>query len=81
MSFTYRLNSTGKTSPPWATPARMPRHVDVTDWKDVWNVQQSMYEDMNFTRKDWKFRMVSLERRPLTYMVSKALATSRNIVR
>jgi hypothetical protein len=37
MSFTYRLNSTGETSPPWATPASMPRHVDVADWKDVWN--------------------------------------------
>jgi hypothetical protein len=49
MSFTYRLHSTGETSPPYATPARMPRHVDVANWKDVWNVRQSRYEDMVFT--------------------------------
>jgi hypothetical protein len=24
MSFTYRLNSAGETSPPWDTPTRMP---------------------------------------------------------
>jgi hypothetical protein len=50
MSFTYRLNSTGETSPPWATPARMPQRVDVADWKDVWIVRQSRYEDMVFIR-------------------------------
>jgi hypothetical protein len=50
MSFTYRLNSTGVTSPPWATPARMTRHVDVADWKVVWNVRQSRHDDMIFTR-------------------------------
>jgi hypothetical protein len=38
MSFTYRLDSTGETSQPWTAPARMPRRVDVADWKDVWNV-------------------------------------------
>jgi hypothetical protein len=50
MSFTYRLKSTGGTSPPWVTPARMSRQVDVADWKDVWIVQQSRYEDMVFTK-------------------------------
>jgi hypothetical protein len=50
MSFAYRLNSTGETSPSCATPARMPRHVDVAAWKDVWNVWQSRYKDMVFTR-------------------------------
>jgi hypothetical protein len=40
MSLTYSLKSAGETSPTWAKPARMPRHVDVADWKDVWNVRQ-----------------------------------------
>jgi hypothetical protein len=35
MSFTYRLDSTGVTSPPWATPARTTRRADVAVWKDV----------------------------------------------
>jgi hypothetical protein len=56
MSFTYRLNSTGETSPPWATTAHKPRRVDVADWKDVWNVRQSRYEDMFFIRKDGKLQ-------------------------
>jgi hypothetical protein len=38
MSFTYRLNGTGETSPPWATPALMVRHVDVADLNDISNV-------------------------------------------
>jgi hypothetical protein len=50
MLFTFRLNSIEETSPPCATPARMPRRVDVADWKDVWNVRQSRYEDMVFIR-------------------------------
>jgi hypothetical protein len=40
----HRLNSAGETSPPWATPARMTRHVDVADWKDVQNVHQPRYD-------------------------------------
>jgi hypothetical protein len=76
MSFTYRLDSTGEAIPPWATPAYMPLHVEVADLKDVWNIQQSRYEDMVFTRQNWKFRVVSLKSRPLTHTVSKASATS-----
>jgi hypothetical protein len=49
MSFTYRLKGTGETIPPWATAARMTRHVNVADWKGVWNVRQSRYEDTVFT--------------------------------
>jgi hypothetical protein len=56
MSFTYRLNSTGEMSPPWATSARMPRRVDVADSKDVWNVRQSRYENMVCTKKDGKLQ-------------------------
>jgi hypothetical protein len=56
MSFTYRLNSTWETSPPWATPARMPRREDVAVWKDVWNVRQSRYKDMFCTKKDRKLQ-------------------------
>jgi hypothetical protein len=29
--------------------------VDVADWKVVWNVRQSRYEDMNLIRKDGTF--------------------------
>jgi hypothetical protein len=36
MSLTYRLNTTGETSPPWATPARIFRRVEVADFKNVW---------------------------------------------
>jgi hypothetical protein len=79
MSFTYRLKSTRKTIPPWATPARIPRHEDVAYWKDVWNVRQSRCEDMLFTRQDGKIRVVSLKTRPLTHTVSKALATYKKI--
>jgi hypothetical protein len=43
--FTYRLKSTGKTSPLLAAPARMVRRVDVADLKDVWNVRCLRYED------------------------------------
>jgi hypothetical protein len=50
MSFTYRLKSTGETSPPCTTSARMLQDGDVADWKDVRNVRQSRYENMVFTR-------------------------------
>ena len=36
-SFTYRLKRTGNTRPPWATPLRMLRMVDVAEW---WNVNE-----------------------------------------
>jgi hypothetical protein len=54
-----QMKSTGETSPLWATPARMTRRVDVADWKDVWNVRQSIYDDTVFTRRGAKFRTVS----------------------
>jgi hypothetical protein len=49
MSFTYKLNSTGKTSPHCATSDHVP-HVEVAERKDVWNDRQSRYEDKVFTR-------------------------------
>jgi hypothetical protein len=60
MSFTYRLNSTGETSPPCVTPALMLRRVDVAELKDDWNVRPWRYDDKVFTRYDGKFRIVSL---------------------
>jgi hypothetical protein len=39
MSFTYILNSTAETSPPWATPARVVRRVDVAELNVFWNVR------------------------------------------
>jgi hypothetical protein len=48
--FTCRLNSTGQTSPPWATPARMLRRGVMDHWKDVWDVRQRRYADIVFTR-------------------------------
>jgi hypothetical protein len=50
MSFIYRLKRTVETNPPWATPTCILRRVVVAGWKDVWNVLQSRYEDMVFTR-------------------------------
>jgi hypothetical protein len=48
--FTYRLKSTGETVHP--VPLQPACHdVDVADWKNVWNVRQSRYEDMVFTSK------------------------------
>jgi len=38
-SLTYRLKSSGEFIPPWATPARMQRQVDVAVWKDSSNVR------------------------------------------
>jgi hypothetical protein len=60
MSFTYRLNSTGKTSPPCATPALMSRRLDVAELKDDWNVRLWRCDYKVFTRYDGKFRIVSL---------------------
>jgi hypothetical protein len=77
MSFTYRLNSQVETSPSWATLSHMIRSVDVAECKNVSNVRQSRYEDMHFTGLDGKFRIVRLQKRPLTNTVSKASATSR----
>jgi hypothetical protein len=51
MSFTYRLKCTGVAIPPLATPARMAQRVDVADWKDVWNVRGSWYDDTVLPRK------------------------------
>jgi hypothetical protein len=75
ISFTVRLNST-ETTPLCPTVARMRRHVDVADWKYVWNIRCSRY-DVVFTRWDGKFRTVSLYRSPLFHKVSEALATCR----
>jgi hypothetical protein len=35
MSLTYRLERTWETTPLWVTPAWMPQHVNVADWKDA----------------------------------------------
>jgi hypothetical protein len=40
----------------------MPQQVDVADWKDVWNVRQTRYEDMVFTRIDGSFKKVRSQR-------------------
>jgi hypothetical protein len=77
MSSAYRMNGTGETSPPCATPACVTRRVDAADWKDVQNLRWSLYDGMVFSRWDGKFRIVSLYRWPLDHTVSKALATSR----
>jgi hypothetical protein len=55
MSFTYRLNSTGETSPPCANPALMLRRVDVAELKGDWNVRLWRYDDRVFTRYDGNF--------------------------
>ena len=49
ISFTYRLNRTGEIIPPWATPARMRRLVDVAVWKNASNVRPFRYEDISIT--------------------------------
>jgi hypothetical protein len=48
VSFTYRLNSSEETSPPCATPARMPRHVDVADWKEAWNAGNQRFHQVRW---------------------------------
>jgi hypothetical protein len=60
MSFTYRLNSAGETSPPGATRPLMLRRVDVAELMDDWNVRLWRYDDRVFTRYYGKFRIVSL---------------------
>jgi hypothetical protein len=50
MSFTYRLNGTREESLLCATPAHMPRRVDVVDLKDVSDVWKWRYDDMVLTR-------------------------------
>jgi hypothetical protein len=45
MSFVCRLNSTGETRPPCATPALMLRRVDVAELKDDWNVWPWRYDN------------------------------------
>jgi hypothetical protein len=57
MSFTHRLNSTGETIPPWATTARMSRHMHVDDWKDVWNLTLRPNILRFYTRQRWYFRL------------------------
>jgi hypothetical protein len=77
MSFTYRLNSSGETSPAWTTPVRIARRVDVADCKDVWNIRLSGNLGAVFTRQGGKFRMVCFKSRPLTHDVEGLGASTK----
>jgi hypothetical protein len=65
------------TSPPWTTPNRVLRRVDLVDWKDVWNIRLSRYDDTVFRRLVGTFMKVSLLRRAPIHTESKAVTTSR----
>lgn len=52
----HRQKSIRERRPTWANAARMTWRVNTANWKDVWNVQQSRYDDMVFTRQEEMFR-------------------------
>jgi hypothetical protein len=48
--FIYKVKSTGKAMPVWATPDHTTRRTDVADWTDAYNVRQPSNDNIVFTR-------------------------------
>jgi hypothetical protein len=51
-----KLNGAGETSLCWDKATRMTQRAAVADWKAVWNVGQSVYDDMVFHHIKWEFQ-------------------------